>query len=435
MIMAAEKRKSAGGNNTPAKFAKNQQGKSPGGSAQGGKKFGGKNFGGQQNQGKGGSPQKQQQQNKHQTQKAPKSPKNNAPPPPPQGAKKIEVSKVATPTKSAPQQQQKGQKKGKGNKSPLNQVSQHSKNIHKKSQKKNRFQRFTDKLALNPRPAGACERALKAEQELGHGGRVYLVKVQDPPITEQLIKSWHVGIETAVFSKSVEPRQFLIIFKHDADVKKGVEALKKTKFAGSNITVEEKLDSDTRVTSNPDHIDPFCLYVTNIHAEATRDDIKALFSKCTTVTNPRKHNPKIGTSTKFCFVAFESANDALAALKDNYNATLSGNTIVMRFRRVSQKELKALEAPKVAPAKPAQVKETPKKQDKKPLKAEPEDSDEEDDDDDEDEEVEGKVAGAEQESDEDDDDDDEELGEEEDDDDDDDDDLDDDDEDDDDDDE
>jgi len=78
---------------------------------------------------------------------------------------------------------------------------------------------------------------LKAEQELGRGGRVYLVKVQDPPITEQLVKSWNAGIETAVFAKSVEPRQFLIIFKHDADVKKGVEALKKTKFAGGLITV------------------------------------------------------------------------------------------------------------------------------------------------------------------------------------------------------
>jgi hypothetical protein len=92
---------------------------------------------------------------------------------------------------------------------------------------------------LRVRPAGACDRALKAEQELGHGGRVYLVKVQDPPITESIVKSWNAGIEAAVFSKSVEPRQFLVIFKHNANVKKEVEALKKVSFAGAKITVSE----------------------------------------------------------------------------------------------------------------------------------------------------------------------------------------------------
>lgn len=66
-----------------------------------------------------------------------------------------------------------------------------------------------------------------------------MVKIADPPITESIVKSWNPTIEAAVFSKPVEPRQFLVIFKHDTNVKKEVEALKKVSFAGAKITVSQ----------------------------------------------------------------------------------------------------------------------------------------------------------------------------------------------------
>jgi hypothetical protein len=51
----------------------------------------------------------------------------------------MEVVEAKPPT---PKKQQ--QKKGKPAKSPLDKVAAHSKNIHKKKAKKNRFQRFTE---------------------------------------------------------------------------------------------------------------------------------------------------------------------------------------------------------------------------------------------------------------------------------------------------
>lgn len=47
----------------------------------------------------------------------------------------------------------------------------------------------------------------------------------------------------------------------------------------------------------------------------------------------------VRAATKFAFVTFSSADDALASFKENYNAVLNGNSLVMRFRRVTAKEL------------------------------------------------------------------------------------------------
>ena len=75
------------------------------------------------------------------------------------------------------------------------------------------------------------------EKELGHTGRVYSVKIADPPLSQEVVKGWSSAIETAVFAKPVDPRQFLVVFKHNANVKKEVENLKKVVFAGSKIQV------------------------------------------------------------------------------------------------------------------------------------------------------------------------------------------------------
>jgi len=56
----------------------------------------------------------------------------------------MEVSKVEKPKAAiVPKPQQQAQKKGKSNKAPLDKVAQHSKNIQKRTTKKNRFQKFT----------------------------------------------------------------------------------------------------------------------------------------------------------------------------------------------------------------------------------------------------------------------------------------------------
>jgi hypothetical protein len=409
-----DKRKSSIGNagaGGPPKVAK----KSPGG---GGSPFG-KGF---PVKGKGGPPPQKQQQ-----QKATPSPQKKTPPPP--GAKKMEITTVKGEGKGKFQggkgkkPNNQNQEKGKGpNNGALNKVAEQSKNINRgRTAKKNRYQRLYSKLDSKPRPVGACERALKAEQELGHSGRVFTVKVADPPLNHEVIKGWSTGIETAVFARPVEARQFFVVFKPNANVKKEVEALRKLSYAGGKLQVEEKVEGDTHLATHPEQIDPFSLYVTNLHDSVTKESLQKLFNNAAVVTPPRKHNPKIGSSTKFAFVAFESADDTLTAFKQHYNAVLSGNTIVMRFRRSSLKEMAALKAAAAAPAAAAKKPEaaTPKaepkvkaelKKGKQPVKTEPDsEEDEEDDDDDDDEQEDAElVPGLEQDEDDDDDDDDEE---------------------------
>jgi hypothetical protein len=205
------------------------------------------------------------------------------------------------------------------------------------------------------------------------------------------VKGWSSAIETAVFSKPVEPRQFLVVFKPNANVKKELETLRKVVFAGSKITVEEKADTDGHTKAHPEIVDPFSLYVTNLHESVTKEDLKELFPKATFITPVKKHSPKLGNPTKFAFLNFETAEDALSSFKENYSALLSGNSIVMRFRRVTTSEMvKAAKAAPVVSAKKAEPKpkvQTPKVATpvvkKEPLKVEPESDDDDEDDEDE----------------------------------------------------
>jgi hypothetical protein len=427
--MGVEKRKSNANAGSPAKFAKpspgggNNFGKpgggggkfGKGGSPGGGKPFGNKgnnNFGGKgpggQGQGGGkfgkgprggdGKPQQGQPQRG--------SPVKDAPPPPPQGAKKLNVEVVKP---AAKQNQKKQNAPHKGNKNGLNKVSDQSKKILK-TPKKNRFQRLYNRLDLKVRSPGDCERAQKAEQELVHSGRAFTIKVADPPITQDIVKGWSSGIETAVFTRPVEPRQFLIVFKPNTNIKKELETLKKLNFAGGKVQVEEKIDRGSEVGANPEAIDPYSLYVSNLHESVTKESLGALFPKATTVTPPRKHNPKLGSSTKFAFISFDSAADALQSFKESYQAVLNGNSIVMRFRRVAAKELHHIKEAAAAPVeqKKAPVAAKGPAVKKGPVKAEPESDDDDDDEesDDEDEEVGAAGVGPDEDDDDDDEDDD-----------------------------
>ncbi len=60
------------------------------------------------------------------------------------------------------------------------------------------------------------------------------------------------------------------------------------------VQVEEKVEGDTHLATHPEQIDPFSLYVTNLHDSVTKESLQKLFNNAAVVTPPRKHNPKIG---------------------------------------------------------------------------------------------------------------------------------------------
>lgn len=80
-------------------------------------------------------------------------------------------------------------------------------------------------------------------------------------------------------------------------------------------------------------------YVTNLPEGCTKTELEELF-KGALVCPPKKHNPKLGTPSKFAFVSFDTPEAALTAFKDNYNKAIGGKSVVMRFRRLNNVDLK-----------------------------------------------------------------------------------------------
>jgi len=179
---------------------------------------------------------------------------------------------------------------------------------------------------------------------------VFLVRLPDPVITIDEIKSWSSNVESALFPRPIEPRSFLLVLKNDVkDVKKEIESLlAKVKFGGKKIEIEEKREAGDEQRS-ADMIDPYTLYVTNLDPEVTKDDLRGLFPGAKSVLNPRKHNPRVqggataassaSSATKFAFVSFATAEEALTAFKGAFNRVFKGGRgLVLRFRRVSKAE-------------------------------------------------------------------------------------------------
>jgi hypothetical protein len=244
-------------------------------------------------------------------------------------------------------------------------------------------------------------------------GRVFHVRLPDPLLTVDEIKGWSKSIETALFPKPIEPRTFLLVLKPDVkDVKKEIESLKKAKFNGKPIEIEEKRESVStdETKSTADLIDPYTLYVTNLDESVGKTEVRELFPTAKTVLNPRKHNPRVsggGSGTKFCFVSFATAEEALSAFKGNFNKVFKGGKgVVLRFRRVSKSEAAQAKAEakkgdvavvksdvkKEVVAKKEAASPAKKAKQAKPIKEEPKDDDDEDDDDDDEDEEEMDVS-------------------------------------------
>jgi len=290
--------------------------------------------------------------------------------------------------------------------------------------KKNRRQRLQAKLSSKERSPMSQSRALKAEQELNKtSSRILLVRLPDTPFTAELVKTWSPNIENALFPKPVDPRTFLIVMKPDTNVKKEIETLKKVTFGGGKLVVEERKPESNyegkagENVSPSDLIDPYTLYVTNLDESVTRDELKDLFPKATTIMNPKKHNPRVaatGSGTKFCFVGFDTAEDALAAFKTSFNKEFKGGKfLVMRFRRVARNEIKKEAAAAATPAKRKAEDKQEKTADNKKskvVKEEPKEEvadDDEDEDDDEDDDEDAAEIDDDDDSEDDEDDDDE----------------------------
>ncbi|ODN03588.1 Protein painting of fourth [Orchesella cincta] len=402
---------------------------------------------GPQNKGKPGdnSPTKQQPQTPKQNKQSPQQQK-------PQG-----ISAKLSKKSPGPKTEQNG-----NSKPPLKQLDAKSKaiakpdnqanaaagqnrSIRKKNRKasnKNQMQRFNKKISEKIRTPQSCARALKAEQELtSTQGRILKITLPDPVVTHDSAKGWSNAIETVLFARPVEPRSFTVVLQAGANVKKEIEKLSKVAVGNGKLTVKEHNPAELGHTGGhnkdpADLIDPYTLYVTNLPESINKPELEELF-KGATVTSPRKHNPKMGTSSKFAFVAFETAEAALTAFKENFNKKVDGKSIIMRFRRLSPAEQKqsqvketpatevkatpkAAEVKKPAAAADAKAKkqQAPAAKGKQAVKQEPVEEDDEDDDDDDEDDDEGmEIGGEESDDDEDDDDDDLEDGDDDDDDD------------------
>jgi len=118
----------------------------------------------------------------------------------------------------------------------------------------------------------------------------------------------------------------------------------------------------------------FCRYVTNIPDEMTREQLKEVFPSATQISNPRRHNPKLKSPTKYAFVSFDEASEALEAFRTSYNKQVgSGDDkicLILRYRRVSFQEINKTNLEIAQKAKAAEAEKSKGKQLKNKLKEE-----------------------------------------------------------------
>lgn len=84
------------------------------------------------------------------------------------------------------------------------------------------------KISRNVRTPQSCARALKAEQELSSSNnRILKITMPDPVINTEDVQGWSASIESVLFTKTLEARQFTIVLSSGANVKKEIEKLSK----------------------------------------------------------------------------------------------------------------------------------------------------------------------------------------------------------------
>ncbi|XP_073846393.1 RNA binding domain-containing protein painting of fourth [Musca autumnalis] len=181
-----------------------------------------------------------------------------------------------------------------------------------------------------------AQMALKAEQELSKDytkETVLNLRFPDPPLNREIVQSYCKEIESVHFHSNFAPRYCLVYLKEGVDANRVVEKISKIPFGNGFISAEIRKMAKPNGhddAKNVDTIDPYTLYVGNLAPTVVCKVLKEHFPGAARIDIGYSQRLKC---TRYAFIRYHKAEDAIAAYRRMVNTELEGRTLILRFRR------------------------------------------------------------------------------------------------------
>ncbi|XP_050540997.1 uncharacterized protein LOC126905393 isoform X2 [Daktulosphaira vitifoliae] len=176
-----------------------------------------------------------------------------------------------------------------------------------------------------------AEKAIAAEMELRtpKNNQQIMIRFPDHEITRQIVQNFHSDIKSVHFHTPCNPRYCYVQVQPNADIESVAKELNETIFQHEKLRVEIK-ESQFEEKPFPECIDPYTLYLGNLPTNITSNAVKDEFPKATRVDIGFAKKMKY---TRYAFIKFSNAEDAIQAYKEKYNLVIDSRSVVLRFRR------------------------------------------------------------------------------------------------------
>ncbi|VEN37366.1 unnamed protein product [Callosobruchus maculatus] len=124
----------------------------------------------------------------------------------------------------------------------------------------------------------------------------------------------------------------IVMLESSADPEAVRQELNKVQFGGGYLSAEFKKDREDDYNINPEDIDPTTLYVGNLAQEVTKDDMLRMYPTSKRIDIGYAKKMKF---TRYAFVAFKNAVDAIEAYKKTHDTQMYNKSLIVRFRRMN----------------------------------------------------------------------------------------------------
>ncbi|VVC43556.1 Hypothetical protein CINCED_3A010011 [Cinara cedri] len=174
-------------------------------------------------------------------------------------------------------------------------------------------------------------KAIAAEMELRtpKNNQQIMIRFPDHEITRQIVQNFHSDIKSVHFHTPCNPRYCYVQVQPNANIESVAHELNETVFQHEKLRVEIK-ESQFEEKAFPECIDPYTLYLGNLPTNITSNAVKDEFPKATRVDIGFAKKMKY---TRYAFIKFSNAEDAIQAYKEKYNLVIDSRSVVLRFRR------------------------------------------------------------------------------------------------------
>ncbi|XP_058456742.1 uncharacterized protein LOC131434116 [Malaya genurostris] len=167
--------------------------------------------------------------------------------------------------------------------------------------------------------------------ELLKSPHVLVLRFPDPELSKEIVQGYSASIENVIFHRPSAPRYCMVHLKPDADVERVIQQLSKISFGAGRIAVERKTKHvEPKPTVKPEEIDPLTLFIGNLPNAVTVYTVKQMFPTARRIDIGHAQRMK---HTRYAFIRFHNADDAIGAFKANLNKVIDGKNIIVRFRR------------------------------------------------------------------------------------------------------